>query len=357
MATNTLMTADEFLLMPDGDQRHELIRGEVRSTSLARGEHGLTGMQIAVPLAAVVEQQDLGDVFMAGTGFRIARDPDTVRAPDVSFLRAERWNALERPQAFIEGAPDLAVEIVSPSDSAEEVNEKALSSLDAGVRLLWVVHSHGRTVTVYAPDRTARVLGNGDTLDGGDVVPGFRLLIQSIFAKGGMVYETEVKLQTTDLAAVRERLEALGARLKERVEDETDLQFGVKDDPEALAEKVLRLRIMGDGGMLTWKGPPEFERGIKNREELQTIVQDAAMMRQILDRLGYHVRLEYSKRREYWDLRGLTISLDELPFGSYVEVEGDGSLIEQAVSDLGLASAERIKDGYPQLAARWLGQE
>ncbi len=171
------------------------------------------------------------------------------------------------------------------------------------------------------------------------------------------MYETEVKLQTTDLAAVRERLEALGARLKERVEDETDLQFGVKDDPEALAEKVLRLRIMGDGGMLTWKGPPEFERGVKNRQELQTIVQDAAMMRQILDRLGYHVRLEYSKRREYWDLRGLTISLDELPFGSYVEVEGDGSLIEQAVCDLGLTSAERIKDGYPQLAARWLGQE
>jgi Uma2 family endonuclease len=90
----------------------------------------------------------------------------------------ERWAAIERPQAFIEGPPDLAVEIISPSDSAEEVHEKALSCLEAGVRLLWVVHPRGRTVTVYAPDRTARVLGN----DGGDVVPGFRLSVQSIFA-------------------------------------------------------------------------------------------------------------------------------------------------------------------------------
>ncbi len=182
MATKTLMTADEFLLMPDGAQRHELIRGEVQSTSLAGGEHGRIGMQIAVPLAAAIEQQDLGEVFMAGTGFRIARDPDTVRAPDVSFLRAERWATLERPQGFIEGPPDLAVEVVSPSDSAEEVHERALSCLEAGVRLLWVVHPRGRTVTMYAPDRTARVLGNDDTLDGSDVVPGFRLSIQSIFA-------------------------------------------------------------------------------------------------------------------------------------------------------------------------------
>ncbi|MBA2362247.1 MAG: class IV adenylate cyclase [Chloroflexia bacterium] len=172
-----------------------------------------------------------------------------------------------------------------------------------------------------------------------------------------MMYETEVKLATGDLAAVRARLAALGARLKERVEDESDLQFGAKGDPEALADQVLRLRIIGEGGMLTWKGPAAFERGVKNREELQTTVADAVMMRQILDRLGYHVRLEYTKRREYWDLRGLTVSLDELPFGTFVEVEGDGSRIEQAVLDLGLEAAARIEEGYPQLAARWLGQK
>ena len=182
MATTTLMTADEFLLMPDGDQRHELIRVGVRSLPPAGGEHGRLAINVSTPLSMVVRKAGLGVVFAAETGFRIARDPHTVRAPDVSFLRAERWAALERPQAFIDGPPDLAVEIIAPSDSAEDVHEKAVSWLEAGVQLLWVVHPRGRTVTVYAPDRTPRVLGNDDTLNGGDVVTGCRLSIQSIFA-------------------------------------------------------------------------------------------------------------------------------------------------------------------------------
>jgi len=182
MATTTLMTADEFLRAPDSDQRHELIRGEVRSMPPAGGEHGHIGMEVAIPLGVAVKEQRLGKVFLAETGFRIARDPDTVLAPDVSFLRAERWAAMERPRAFIEGPPDLAVEVVSPSDSAEEVHEKALAWLEAGVRLLWVVHPRGRTVTVYIPDRTARLLGVDDTLDGGEIVPGFRLPVRDIFA-------------------------------------------------------------------------------------------------------------------------------------------------------------------------------
>ncbi|MDP9378663.1 MAG: class IV adenylate cyclase [Chloroflexota bacterium] len=172
------------------------------------------------------------------------------------------------------------------------------------------------------------------------------------------MYETEVKLRTDDLEGVRHRLRELGARLKERVEDETDLLWRSVTDPEALKKQVLRLRLVGENGagMLTWKGAPEFERGVKKREERQTFVKDASAMREILTRLGYEVSLEFSKSREYWDLRGLTISLDELPFGSYVEVEGEASQIERAVSDLGLEGAERVEEGYPQLAARWLGK-
>ena len=167
--------------------------------------------------------------------------------------------------------------------------------------------------------------------------------------------EIEVKLKVDDFADVRARLDGLGARLKERVEDEADLLFRSASDPEALAGQVLRLRRFGEsGGMLTWKGPPVFERGVKQREEIQTEVADAAATRALLERLGYEVRLEYSKRREYWDLRGLTVSLDELPWGSYVEVEGEEAEIERAVSDLGLGEAERIEEGYPQMAARHL---
>lgn len=170
------------------------------------------------------------------------------------------------------------------------------------------------------------------------------------------MYETEVKLKVDDFGPVRERLERLGGRLKERVEDERDALFRPVADPQALEGRVLRLRIMGDGGMLTYKGPATFERDVKRREELQTTVGDAAMMRAILERLGYEVRFEYGKSREYWDLRGLTVSLDAMPFGTYVEVEGEASELERAVADLGLAGAERVREGYPQLAARWLGQ-
>ncbi len=170
------------------------------------------------------------------------------------------------------------------------------------------------------------------------------------------MHETEVKLRTDDFEAVRGRLQQLGARLKERVEDEKDLLFRSATDLHALEGQVLRLRLFGQEGMLTWKGVPTFDKGVKKREELQTRVSDADALRQLLDRLGYAVSLEFSKSREYWDLRGLTVSLDELPFGRYVEVEGDEEEIERAVAELGLKEAERVEEGYPQLAARHLGQ-
>ncbi len=167
--------------------------------------------------------------------------------------------------------------------------------------------------------------------------------------------ETEVKLQADDLDAVRRRFISLGARLKERVEEERDLLFRSASDQRALQGEVLRLRVSVDGGTLAWKGRPSFERGVKTREELQTGVSDAGEMRRILERLGYEVSLDFTKSREYWDLRGLAVSLDELLFGHYVEVEGDPAQLEQAVSDLGLAEAPRIEAGYPDLAAQYLG--
>ncbi len=170
------------------------------------------------------------------------------------------------------------------------------------------------------------------------------------------MHETEVKLRIDDFEAVRERLQGLGARLKERVEDEKDLLFRSATDPHALEGQVLRLRLFGREGMLTWKGAPTFDKGVKKREELQTRVSDADALRELLDRLGYEVTLEFSKSREYWDLRGITVSLDDLSFGRYVEVEGDEEEIERAVTELGLKEAERVEEGYPQLAARHLGR-
>ena len=182
MATKTPMTAQELHVLPDNGLRLELVRGELREMAAAGAEHGRIGIRAAVRLVGWVEPRGLGEeVLNADTGFLIRRDPDTVRLPDVSFLRKERWDALERPEAFVDGPPDLAIEIVSPSDSPGEVQEKVLEWLAAGVRLLWVVRPRGRMATVHSPNRRARVLGVDDTLDGGDVLPGFSLPVRALF--------------------------------------------------------------------------------------------------------------------------------------------------------------------------------
>lgn len=169
--------------------------------------------------------------------------------------------------------------------------------------------------------------------------------------------ETEIKLSVASHDPTRQRLRELGATLKERVENEHDLQFRSTSDPQILKDRVLRLRQEGTGGMLTWKGNPAFREGVKIREEIQTKVSDAGAMRGVLERLGYEVHFEYSKTREYWNLCGLTVSLDELPFGLFVEIEGEEEMLEGAVHDLGLEGAERVEEGYPILAARYLGVE
>ncbi len=138
-------------------------------------------MRLGSRLLAHSEQHQLGEVFNADTGFRLRRDPDTVRLPDVSFVSRERWQGVQDREAYFEGPPDLAVETVPPSDSANEVHEKALMWLEAGVRLLWVIHPRQRSATVYTPDRHARVLRADDTLDGEDVLPGFSVVVRELF--------------------------------------------------------------------------------------------------------------------------------------------------------------------------------
>lgn len=177
----TLMTADELLTLPMGyGQRYELLRGELHTMTPAGGEHGRIHVKVGALLLNYVLQHNLGEVFGAETGFHIEHDPDTVRAPDVAFLRTERWAEQARRHSFIEGPPDLAVEVVSPGDTSYEVHEKALAWLDAGTRLVWIVHPRSRTITVYWPDRRSQVFGADDTIDGGDVVPGFTMTVRSV---------------------------------------------------------------------------------------------------------------------------------------------------------------------------------
>jgi Uma2 family endonuclease len=173
MSTATrITTADELLHMPDDGFRYELIEGELRKMTPAGSEHGFLSNEISWLLTEHVRQNDLGQVFCAETGFLIGRDPDTVLAPDTSFVRKERIAVFGIPKEYFPEAPALVVEVISPSDTAEEVDDKMRRWFAAGVELGWVIHPSAHGDRLSSVD-DIRILTANDTLDGGSVVPGF----------------------------------------------------------------------------------------------------------------------------------------------------------------------------------------
>lgn len=177
------LTAEQFFdLPPEASRGQELIQGELRAMAPAGFEHGRVAAAFVAALRAFVRPAGLGVVLSSETGFTIGRDPDTVRAPDAAFIRADRVPPRENRTGFVELAPDLVVEVVSTSDRATNVLAKALSWLDAGVRLVWVADPALRSVTVYRPDGLARIVRGQDAeLDGEDVLPGLRLPLAEVF--------------------------------------------------------------------------------------------------------------------------------------------------------------------------------
>jgi len=145
-------------------------------------KHGKVVGQVHGLLWRHVQSRDLGHVFGAETGFWISRNPDTVRAPDVAFIARENLPEHDPAEAFWPGAPDLAVEVLSPDDRLGEVTQKTQAWLTAGVKLLWIVNPKLRTVTVYRSEPDVTVKVDGEELDGGEVVRGFRCTVADIFA-------------------------------------------------------------------------------------------------------------------------------------------------------------------------------
>lgn len=183
MTVKQRLTAEQLWALPEvPGKRYELVEGELVEVPGAGGVHGLLVKVLLRLLDAFVLPRGLGEVFADGVGYVIARDPDVVRIPDVSFIAQARLPGGGVPEGFIPGAPDLAVEIVSPGDRAEEVYGKVREYLDAGARLVWVVWPRYRTVTAYTPDGQSRELREDDGLDGGAVLPGFRARVGDLFA-------------------------------------------------------------------------------------------------------------------------------------------------------------------------------
>lgn len=182
MAVSTkLMTADELLMLPDDGRRYELIEGVLNKTSPAGMAHGLVAMRAGAILFNFVHHRELGEVFAAETGFVLSTDPDTVRAPDAAFVAADRLPPGDSPPGYVRLAPDFVVEVVSPSDTASELQSKVCIWLEAGCRLVWVVYPATRSVTVYRSRENVRVFREEDTLDGLPVFDGFSAEVRDLF--------------------------------------------------------------------------------------------------------------------------------------------------------------------------------
>lgn len=179
--TPALLTAKDVERLSLPDKQVELVRGRLVVREPPGTWHGAVAANLLYYLSDFVRREGLGLVFAQDTGFKIASDPDTVRAPDVAFVSRERAGAI-RGRGYAELAPDLLAEILSPDDRPAEVLAKVADWLAAGTRLVWVIDPERSQARVYRQDGSLSVLGEDDSLDGEDVLPGFSCQLASVLS-------------------------------------------------------------------------------------------------------------------------------------------------------------------------------
>jgi Uma2 family endonuclease len=175
-----LMTAEEFALLPDDGTRQELVRGEVVSMPRPNWKHGEIAFNVAMAIKTYLRGNRIGRVSVEG-GVIVERNPDTVRGPDVSFMSKERMPLDAEMDCYAEGAPDLCVEVLSPSNTPKKFNEKLSEYFTGGAKLVWVVDPDTRSVKAYSSAKKKRVIEADGTIDGGDVLPGFSCPVSEFF--------------------------------------------------------------------------------------------------------------------------------------------------------------------------------
>ena len=176
-----LITADELLLMPRNGQRYELLRGVLVKKMPTGNPHRVTVSRIDYALTGYAEENDYGSTGAGEPGYRLDREPDTVRAPDVVWIAPGRIP--EGARGYPELAPDLAVEVKSPGNSNPELAAKAAMWLSYGSREVWVADPERVTITVYRLYQEPVTLGEDDTLEGGDLLPGFAVPVWQLFRR------------------------------------------------------------------------------------------------------------------------------------------------------------------------------
>lgn len=180
--SEVVLTIEEFERLPEDGSRSELVRGRVVREPPAGMDHGRLASHLVFLLTDFVRRTGVGQVFTADTGFVLFQDPPTVRAPDVAFVARDRLPPPAESAGFGRLAPDLAIEIVSPSNTTAGILEKVEDYLKAGAGLVWVVEPRRRSITEYRCRNEIRLLGEDDELRGYDVLPGFSLRVSEVFA-------------------------------------------------------------------------------------------------------------------------------------------------------------------------------
>jgi len=179
VVTTRHITIEEFAEMPL-QGIWELVDGEPIELTPAAGRSSRIGGRLYARLADHVEPNEFGWAFPAETGFVLFADRTTVRSPDAAVVTRDRL--AEPPDSFVPLAPDLAVEVLSPSDRMADALAKIAMYLDAGVRLVWLVDPASQTVTIFRPDTIPTKLGVDENLDGGEVLPDFAVAVAEIFS-------------------------------------------------------------------------------------------------------------------------------------------------------------------------------
>jgi Uma2 family endonuclease len=178
-STTHLMTAEELIKLPGGQYRYELVKGELLTMSPSGATHGAVTVNLTLPIATYIKANGLGTVFAAETGFILTRDPDTVLAPDISFIRKDRLGPLS--SGYLEIAPDLAVEVISTTKTMSKVEKKTAQWLSFGVRSVWMVNCQNRTVEIVSASGSRHLFSEPAELVDDEVLPGFRVPVSEIF--------------------------------------------------------------------------------------------------------------------------------------------------------------------------------
>lgn len=177
--TGRLLTAAEFVRFPDDDYRYELVEGRLVRMSPTGWEHGRIVSRLLVRLSEHAGSRRLG-LVVPEVGFKLRSNPDTVRGPDLAFVRQDRLPA-EKVRGFWSGPPDLAIEVLSPDDRPAEMRDKVEEYLSSGVVAVVVVDPDDISITTYRRLSSPVTSRDGDSLDLGDVVEGFQLKVSEVF--------------------------------------------------------------------------------------------------------------------------------------------------------------------------------